>query len=192
MKIGKTLRQRKNLKDQGYYDAFQYALFAQREALLRFLTAPQANEWQWQLAYNLARTGDQSAGEVYAILITQELNRDNTTLDELYLWGLKRNPQLLIESFSLESGGEDLNSNLVKVTVGPNGSSYFWLIEGLTGYTSHSLTSDFDFVRPNQIDNFLVQLLGTNSEVVGIFPTKVHESLHYTVPSIFSFLQQQI
>jgi hypothetical protein len=176
--------------NQGYYDAFQYALFAQHEALLRFPSASQANEWQWQLAYNLARTGDQSAGEVYASLITQELNRDNITLDELYLWGLKRNPQLLIESFPLESGGENLNSNLVKVTVGPNGSSYFWLIEGLTGYTSYSLTSDFDFVRPNQIDNFLVKLLGSNSQVVGIFPSKVHESLHYTIPSIFSLLQQ--
>jgi len=176
--------------NQGYYDAFQYALFAQREALLRFPTAPQAEEWQWQLAYNLARTGDQSAGEVYASLITQELNRGDTTLDELYSWGLKRDPQLLIESFPLGSGGENLSSNLVKVTAGENGSSYFWLIEGVTGYSSHGLTSDFDFVRPNQIDNFLVKLLGADSEVVGIFPSKVHESLYYTIPSVFSLLQQ--
>ncbi|MCK4724687.1 MAG: hypothetical protein KAT29_02740, partial [Anaerolineales bacterium] len=176
--------------NQGYYDAFQYALFSQREALLRFPTASQAEEWQWQLAYNLARTGDQNAGEVYASLITQELNRDDTTLDELYSWGLKRDPQLLIESFPLESGEEILSSNLVKVTAGENGSSYFWLIEGLTGYTSHSLTSDFDFIRPNRIDNFLVKLLGTISEVVGIFPSIVHESLHYTIPSVFSLLQQ--
>jgi hypothetical protein len=176
--------------NQGYYDAFQYALFAQREGLLRFPSSPQADTWQWQLAYNLARTGDQTAGEVYAKLITQELNRENTSLDELYVWGLKQDPQLLIESFLLEPGENELSSNLVKVTAEENGSAYFWLIENLTGYSSSSLTSDFDFVNPNLIDKFVVNSLGSSGEVVGIFPTRIHESLHYRPPSIFSLITQ--
>ena len=95
--------------DQGYYDAFQYALFAQRESLLRFPSANLADIWQWQLAYNLARTGDQTAGDVYANLITQELNQDNTTLNELYSWGLNQEPQLLIENFPLMAGDNFLS-----------------------------------------------------------------------------------
>ena len=146
--------------NQGYYDAFQYALFAQREGLLRFPSSPQADTWQWQAAYNLARTGDQTAGEVYAKLITQELNRENTSLDELYVWGLKQDPQLLIESFLLEPGENELSSNLVKVTAEENGSAYFWLIENSTGYSSSSLTSDFDFVNPNLIDNICSEFVG--------------------------------
>jgi hypothetical protein len=176
--------------NQGYYDAFQYALFAQREALLRFPSASQADVWQWQLAYNLARTGNQSAGEVYANLITQELNRADTTLDDLYTWGLKQTPPLLIESFPLDAGDNALSSELVKVTAEENGSAYFWLIERTTGYTSNSLTSNFDFIRPNQIDNFIISLLASTGEVVGTFPTKIYESLHYRPPSVFSLVTQ--
>ena len=176
--------------NQGYYDAFQYALFAQREALLRFPSGSQADTWQWQLAYNLARTGDQTAGDVYAKLITQELNRDNTSLDELYVWGLKQDPQLLIESFLLEPGENVLSSNLVKVTAEENGSTYFWLIENSTGFSSSSLTSNFDFINPNTIDNFIVNSLGSSGEVVGIFPTRIHASLHYRPPSIFGLITQ--
>lgn len=176
--------------DQGYFDAFQYALFAQREALLRFPTAQQADDWQWQLAYNLARTGDQTAGEVYAKLITQELNRDNTTLNELYGWGFDQSPQLIIENFPLIPGDNDLSSNLVKVTAEENGSTYFWLIERTTGFTSYSLTSDFNFVQPNKIDNFIVSFSGSGGEIIGIFPTKIHESIHYRPPNIFSLIVQ--
>src|SRR3990170_1625225 len=50
----------------GYFAAFQYAIQAQREALLRFPTAPQAENWLWGLAYNLARTGDPQAGTRFA------------------------------------------------------------------------------------------------------------------------------
>lgn len=172
--------------DQKYYDAFQYALFAQREALLLFPTAQEADQWQWQLAYNLARTGEQNAGEVYASLITQELNRDNISLDELHLWGLEQTPELLIESFPVNHGNDIQSSHLIKVTAGENGSSYFWLVERSTGYSAYSLTDDFDFVKPNQISNFMVELLGSNSNVVGIFPEKIYDSQYYTIPNLFS------
>ncbi|MCJ7537393.1 MAG: hypothetical protein MUO57_17845 [Anaerolineales bacterium] len=176
--------------NQGYFDAFQYALFAQQEALLQFPTAPQADDWLWQLAYNLARTSDPSAGDVYASIITQELNRGNTTLDDLYTWGWKQSPQILIESFPLDSEDVNLGSSLIKVTAGDNGSSYFWLIEEVNGYSSYSLTSGFDFIKPNQIENFMVDFLGTNNKVVGIFQSQVYDSLHYIIPRVFSLLQQ--
>lgn len=176
--------------DQGYYAAFQYALFAQREALLRFPSAQQADSWQWQLAYNLARTGDQSAGDAYKKLITQELNQGNFTLNDLYTWGLDQDPQLLIEHFPLEAGEDELSSNLVKVTAEENGSTYFWLLESSGGFKSYSLSSDFDFINPNQIEHFIVDLLGNEAEVVGIFPTSINGSIFYQPPDVFSLISQ--
>lgn len=176
--------------DRGYYAAFQYALFAQQEALLRFPSAPQADSWQWQMAYNMARTGDQSAGEAYTKLITQELNQGNFNLNDLYTWGLDQEPQLLIDHFPLEAGEDELSSNLVKVTAEENGSTYFWLLEDSSGFKSYSLTSDFDFINPNRIEHFIVDLLGNESEVVGIFPASVHETIFYQPPDVFSLYSQ--
>ena len=176
--------------DQGFYDAYQYALFAQREALLRFPSAAQANDWQWLLAYNLARTNDQRVGDVYAELITQELNQGNTTLDELYLWGIKNEPQILIESSPLPSSETNEHSYLMKVSAEENGSTYFWLIEDPSGFKSFNLVSYFDFVHPNIIENFIAQSTSSIGEVVGIFPTKIHESIYYQPPEVFSLYTQ--
>ncbi len=176
--------------NQGYYDAFSYAIFSQQEALHRFATAPQARDWLWQLAYNLARTSDPVAGEVYANIITQELNAGKVTLDELYRWGLDRTPQVIIEVIPLDAPSDDLNSNLVKVSAGENGSSFFWLIEKPNGYINFPLTSDFNFIQPSGVDYFIINLLGTNNTVVGIYPSEVYDSFNYVTPSIFSLDQQ--
>ena len=52
--------------NSGYYEAFSYAILAQREALLQFPSAPEADDWAWSLAYNLARTSNPLAGDYYA------------------------------------------------------------------------------------------------------------------------------
>jgi hypothetical protein len=176
--------------DQGYYDAFQYALFSQKEALHRFPTAPQAQQWLWQLAYNMARTGDPAAGEVYANLITQELNRRVVNLGQLYSWGINQTPEMTIEVISLAQEGDDSSSNLIKVSADENGGSYFWLIEDTGGYESYPLSSDFNFVNPSDVDHFAMELSGIQKNIIGTFPTRVHDSLHYIHPSVFSLIQQ--
>jgi hypothetical protein len=134
--------------NQGYYNSFTYALFAQQEALQRFPTAPQAQDWSWQLAFNLARTGDPTAGEVYAALITHELNSGNVSLNEPIFWGLNGEPQIVVEVIPLDSENGEKHNSLVKVSAGDNRSSFFWLIEEPSGYISFPLTSDFNFSRP--------------------------------------------
>ena len=176
--------------NQGYYEAFQYAIFSQQEALHRFATAPQARDWLWQLAFNLARTSNPEAGKTYANLITQELNSGQVSLDELYRWGLDRTPQVIIEVIPLDTPSDDLSSNLIKVSAGDNGSSLFWLIEKPNGFVNFPLTSDFNFSQPSSINHFLVNLLGTNNTVVGIYPTIVYDSFNYITPRIFSLDQQ--
>lgn len=176
--------------NQGYYDAFQYALFAEEEALLRFPSAAQAQGWSRGLAYNLARIGDSQAGDIYAALITQDLNSGKITLDELPFWGLDFEPFVIIEVIHLEPNNGDLSRSLVKITADENGSSYFWLVEEENGFVSHPLTSDFNFVQPSDIEHFVVDLPGTSYQVVGIFPMRVFDSIHYINPQVFSLLQQ--
>jgi hypothetical protein len=176
--------------DQGYYQAFQYAMFSQQEALHRFPTASQAQEWLWQLAFNLARTSDPAAGELYANIITQELNSGLVSLDELYQWGLGRDPQVIIRVIPLESLSGESSSNLINVKTGIYGSSFFWLVEKPSGFSNFPLTSDFNFVQPNEINYFTVNLLGTNNIVVGIYPTEVYDSNRYVTPQVFSLDQQ--
>ncbi|MFC1921906.1 hypothetical protein ACFLY4_01340 [Chloroflexota bacterium] len=172
--------------NQGYYDAFAYAIFSQQEALLRFDTAPQARDWLWQVAYNLARTSDPAAGEVYANMITQELNSGQVTLDELYRWGLDHTPQVTIDVVQLDTLSDELSSTLVEVSAGDNGSSFFWLIEKPSGYINFPLTSDFNFIHPSEMNHFIVNLLGTNNTVVGIYPDEVYDSFNYVTPRVFS------
>jgi hypothetical protein len=176
--------------DQGYYDAFQYALFAQEESLLRFPTAPQADGWSRQMAYNLARTGDPSAGEIYADLITQDLNSGKINIDELPFWGLDHEPFVIVEVIPLISDSDDLSNSLVKVSADENGSSYFWLIEEQNRYVSHPLTSDFNFVQPSDVDHFTFELPGISRTVVGIFPIRVYDSVFYEHPDVFALLQE--
>lgn len=176
--------------NQGYYDAFQYAIFAQQEALLQFPTASQGSDWLWRLAYNLARTSDPASGEVYANLITQALNIGDVSLDNLYQWGLNQSPQLIIEVTPFEGLGSELNSSLVEVSAAENGSSFFWLLENPNGFTSHPLTSDFNFAQPSEVDYFIEELLGDNSAIVGIYPLTIYDSFNYIQPSVFSLLQQ--
>lgn len=176
--------------DQGYYDAFQYALFSQREALHQFPAASQAADWQWQYAYNLARTGDESAGEVFAGIITKELSSGQLNLDDLSRWSLDRTPPVEVEVISLDATQGDRQEYLVKVSIEENGGSYFWLIEEASGIKFYSLTSKFNFVHPSEMDNFIDYLVGTNNAIVGLFPLTVHDSLQYYPPEIFSLSQE--
>ena len=72
--------------NSAYYDAYTYSVVALKEALLRFPDAPQADRWQWDLAYDLARLGDPVAGARYADLIAEGLNRGEVGIDKLYAW----------------------------------------------------------------------------------------------------------
>ena len=175
--------------DSGYYSAFEYAIFAQREALLRFPTALEAQDWLWGLAYNLARTGDPRAGSTFTTLITQDLNAGSVSLDELYSWGNSQFPPVSIEFYPLETATGLLGNNLVKVSAGENGSAFFWLLEDANGFISFPLTSDFNFIYPTGVNYFLDDLTGDGSLEVVIYRT-VPGANQSHLPRIFNLAQQ--
>jgi len=176
--------------NSGYYAAFSYAVTALKEALLQFPSAPQAANWQWQLAYNLARTGESPAIPFFSSMITQELNSGDVRLEGLFDWGNSQNPPAAIEVFPLDTPTGFLSSNLVKVSLGENGSGFFWLIEQPSGFESYPLTSDFDFVYPTQVDYFVQDLIGEGSSVAGIFRRSVPNTNQYQTPRLFSLAQR--
>jgi len=176
--------------DRGYYNAFQYAILAQREALLRFPAAPESQDWLWGLAYNQARTGDPRASSAFTALITQELNAGLISLDELNRWGNSRFPPVSIEYFPLETTTGLLSNSLVKVSPGENGSAFFWLLENPNGFTSFPLTSDFDFVYPTGVNYLLDDLNGDGSAEVIIYRNNAPIPDQFPFPRIFNLAQQ--
>ncbi len=176
--------------NQGYYDAFKFAAFAQQEALLRFPAAPQAQDWSWHLAYNLARIGDPTAGDIYASLLTHELNSGISSLNEPIFWGSNGEPKIVVEVISLEPENDNATSYLIKVIAGDNGSSFFWLVDEPSGFISYPLTSDFNFVQSSDIDYFVHSTPAIDTNIVGIYPIRVYDSFNYIFPRVFTLYNQ--
>ena len=176
--------------DAGYFAAFQFVDLALREALLRFPSAPVADEWLWDFTYNLARLGDPRAGSYYADLLRQKLNNKNVTLETLYTWGMQQDPSLTIEVIPLEGTPGLLSNSLLKASAGEHGSAFIWLQETPNGFESYPLTSDFNFIHPTAVNHFVADLTGDGVPEVAIFHTSKTGSSTYDLPHVFSFSQK--
>ncbi len=159
-------RRARGENDENYYAAFAYAIDAQKEALLRFPDAPQAKEWRWGLAYNLARLGDaqarqiyaDSAGEAYAHLITAALNQGETDIKGLPEWFRSQEPRLKLDITPMKPLSGYLSTHLLKLDGG--GGSVSLLLETPGAYQSQTLISAFDFINPLPLEAFAQDLTG--------------------------------
>lgn len=157
-----------------YTAAFSYAIIAQREALVRYPDATQANAWQWGLAYNLARTGDSQAGQAYANLIRQALNQDEVQPDNLESWFHTKEPRLSLYVDDLGETPGVLNSRILEVRGA--GSAFIWLSETTSIYKVEVLTSQFDFIHPPSFNSLVTDLNGDKLLDVAIFDYTPHKS----------------
>lgn len=143
-------------QNEAYFSAYRYAVVALQENLLNFPDADQAVDWQWQLAYNLARTGAEQAGQQYADLIAAALTRGETELSELYIWFEDHEPRMSLHLAESEAPEGYLSSHLVEVR-GP-GSAFLWLLEKPGAYEAYPLVTHFDFVNQPQAGWILADL----------------------------------
>jgi tetratricopeptide (TPR) repeat protein len=173
--------------DEGYYAAFYYATIAQNEALLRYPDAPQAVFWRWGLAFNLAQTGDSQAGEAYAELITQNLNDGDVDLEELEAWFEFHEDRLELEFIELEPVPGYQSSHLVEVKGG--GSAIILILETNSGFQSHVLQDNFDFVNDPQFETFADDLTGDGIEEVVIYPNKPLVKHTLNPPFVYSLIK---
>lgn len=169
----------------GFYEAFIYAIFAQREALMRFPSANQADGWFWNLAIDLARTGDPQAGTTFANLITNELNRGSIDLTDLESFGNQMDPEMQIELTTLEPSPGVMSSNIIKVSIADSGAAIFWLLERQNGYRAFPLTSQFDFIHPTSVDFFIGDITGDGEPEIIIYRSLLPGAQVYELPRIF-------
>jgi hypothetical protein len=118
---------------QAYLDAYRYPVFAWREALLRFPTAPQSPSWSWQMAYDLALMGDEQAANNYADLIAGGLNRNETQIPYLYSWFAEREPRLGLYMTEVDPPAGYVASYVVELR-GEGGSAFIWLLESPSAF----------------------------------------------------------
>ncbi len=138
-------REERGPDNTNYYSAYQYAAIAYQEAILRFPDAPQAKQWQWNLAYDLARMGDVEAGHQYAQIIATALNQDEIALEEVVTWFNEFEPRLMIERIKLTPLPGALSTSIVHISGA--GSASFALIEKHGSFQFRTLHSAFDFVN---------------------------------------------
>ncbi len=185
-----TLTSRERGEDNAaYYAAFEYAVIALQEALLRFPGAPQANAWRWDLAYNLARKGDPTAGQSYADLIVKGLNQSQVEFGNLTAWFKSQEPRLDLDVVELQPLSGYISASLLVVR-GP-GSAFIWLLQTSSAYQAQVLVSQFDFVWSPEMYAILSDLTGeqNNVEELVIYTETPEKDLRMLAPDVFSLSQ---
>ncbi len=170
-----------------YYAAYAYAAFAEQEALLRFPDAPQAPQWRWNLAYNLARTGNSKAGSAYAELIVQALNRGVTSLNNLADWFKVNEARLDLAIVDLKPPSAYLGSYILEIH-GP-GAAFLWLLETPGAFQVNVLTSEFDFVHAPQASSIFSDFTADGSEEIAIYFGSIQGIFQMKPPRVFSLAQ---
>ena len=175
--------------NQAYYQAFQYAITAQKEAILRYPDAPQADGWSWDLAYNYARTGDDRAGKQYAELIVQALNRGETEIPYLISWLAGREPRMDLFMVEMETLSGYLGSYLLEIR--GSGSSFIWLLQSTSGFRAYPLLTNFDFVNNPQADWILTDLNGDpgDGQEVAIYFSNLPGEYWLNPPHVYNLSQ---
>ncbi len=183
-----------------YNQAFSYGAFAQREALLRYPDAEQAKKWRWGLAFDLAHMGDKEAGEQFAAVIADALNKGDTDRNNLSKWFHKTEPRLALKVTRIDTLEGYLSTHLVEVK--GNGSAFIVLLETSNAFQAYALTSDFDYnqslaptttpVAKSAIASipdftaFSADLTGDNSPEIVIYQTNPSKFESLLLPRIFS------
>lgn len=173
--------------DQGYFAAFYYATIAQKEALLRYPDVPQTVFWQWGLAYNLALVGDPQAGELYAEIITQNLNQGDIDIEEIETWFEFQEDRLEFDITELSPIPGYLSSYLIEIKGG--GSVFIVLMETNFGFHYYVLEDNFDFVNDPKYRFLVDDLTGYGIEELVIYPIKSPDDLTLHLPPVYSMEQ---
>jgi len=136
-------QQKRGADDVNYNQAFAYSSVVLREALLRFPDAPQAEYWRWRLAYSLARQGDDTAAAHYGDLLASGLNSGRARLNQLTSWFRSNEPDLKLQSYTLDAPPGTLNARLVHIY--GRGSVFILVLETTSAYQSYPLINKFDY-----------------------------------------------
>jgi hypothetical protein len=176
-------RPQRGLLNENYYAAFSYAVTALQEALLRYPAAPQAERWEWELAYVLAQLSDPNATRQYADLIVKGLNQGGLDSDDLAEWFQEKEPRLQLNLLSLHGAPGALNAWLVEI--GGAGSGFFILEETTGAFRASPLLSLFDFVNAPNYEALSADLTGDGRDEVVLYIKAQKDTAIAWLPRIF-------
>lgn len=174
--------------NSAYYLAFRYPIFAWREALLRFPKASQVESWRWGLAYDLAQYGDPESGRLYAELIASGLNADESEIENLYDWFIRKEPRLGLFMTALKEPPDGYFTSYVIELRSDGGSAFIWLLHAPGGYESYPLYTHFDFAHQLKA-NWVVADLNRDledGEEIAIYFTNPVDSYWVDPPQVFN------
>ncbi len=172
--------------NEDYYAAYYYATILQGEALLAYPNAFEATNWNWEQAYNLARTSNPQAVVRYATLINAAYNTEGVEIGNLEGWIRQNDPRLWLETFKRPTTGDQRKSQLLKLNA-EGGSAYLWLVETDSGTTIYPLSSEFDFPERNLPAQFWSDITGDDiQELVIHHPDAAIREIHFP-PRLRSF-----
>lgn len=174
-------------QNAAYYQAYSYAVTALQEALLRFPSSAQAGSWRWNLAYDQALLGDSQAGQGYAELIAQALNRGETDRDGLADWFHNHEQRLDLYAVRMKPRSGYIGSDLLEIR--GQGSAFIWLLETPGSFQAAALTSGFDFVNAPQARSIVSDLTGDGIEEAVIYQSTPQGTFNLISPRVFDLSQ---
>jgi hypothetical protein len=180
-------QQERGANNANYYAAFAYAITAQREALLRFPEAPQAEAWRWGLAYDLARTGSPQAAAHYADLILAALNQERVTPAGLPAWFEGHEPRLRLNYFKLSNIPGVLEADLLQIRGA--GSAFLLIARMPGGYQADVLSNAFDFIAAPEWAATTGDLTGDGVDEIVLYEPRLITTDTLRTPSVFSLAQ---
>lgn len=166
--------------NSGYYAAFYPATIAQREALLRFPTAAQAERWRWGLAYNLARLGDERSAEHYSMLIEEALNKGGIAVDGLVEWFSVKEPRFRISLQAVSPGEEGQAAWAARLD--GSGSALLYIHQGRSQFRVYPATTQFDFIKRPEYSSLAGDITGDSLDELILYQVQPNGNL----PLVFS------
>jgi hypothetical protein len=170
-------------QDPRFNEAYAYPAFAYREALLRFPEDPAAKSWEYGLAYSLARNNDPEAGSLYANLILEALESGEARINNLPGWFSSQERRIELRVFPIQNSFITGNSVIVQISGG--GSAYIWVLEDSGNFTTHLLTSRFDFANDLQSGSTTGDFTGDGTPEAVIFFSQTAENSLLSPPRVF-------
>jgi len=149
-----------------YHAAFAAAVYAYREALLRFPDDPQASKWQWRLAYSLAQVGDPEAVTLYAGFIQEALKKGDLRSEDLPEWFQLQEPRLSLLLYKITPEPGQLSQDLIQIV---EGGVYLWLVETPADVQVKPITQAFNFTTAAGTVQLLGKLTGEGQTEVAIY-----------------------
>ncbi len=179
-----------------YHDTPRYTAFAQLEALSRFPESAMVSNWQWDRAYNLARSNlfrNEPTVEIYTDLLQIVYNNGLANSETIVPWLKNQEPRFEYQVYSLPPPDGYTESFILEMSSEWGSGGYVWVLKTTSAYETYPLNSNWDFGFAHGHDVYLLLEDVTDDDIPDAFIRHFHQpgSIGFLVDAsdIFDFSQ---